>query len=124
LAPPLLNPGDFGSVDFIATNRPENRPSVRIRGINTFHNLTGGAYDSYSTTFPAMLFVVGVAFAAMPLWVQLTVKDEYRELFKPRADWSSFAFLVLGLMVMLCAIKMFRSAVYGLRHGAGVLYEC
>lgn len=62
-----------------------------------------------------MLFVVGVAFAAMPLWVQLTVKDEYRELFKPRADWSSFAFLVLGLMVMLCAIKMFRSAA-GLRR--------
>ena len=109
IAPLLLNPGDFGSVDFITTNRPETRIGVRIRGINAFHPLTGGIYDSYPTTFPATLFIVGIVVASMPWWGRLLVKDEYRELFKPRADWSSFMFLIFGLIVMLVAVKMYRS---------------
>ena len=109
IAPLLLNPGDFGSVDFIATNRPETRIGVRIRGINAFFPLTGGVYDSYPTTFPLMFFIVGMGIATIPWWGQYTIRDEYRHLFQPRADWSSFIFLFFGLIVMLAAIKIFRS---------------
>lgn len=109
VAPLLLNSGDFASVDFIATNRPQIWKGGRIKGVKTFGVLAGGAYDWSSMISPCMFLVTGLLIATMPWWIPLTVRSEYAHLFQTRADWMTYSYALLGIGIMYGGVKMFRS---------------
>ncbi len=111
VAPLLLNPGDFASVDFILTNRPKIRSGGRIKGIKSFGALAGGTYDWNSMLIPCMFILFGLLVTTMPWWVFLMVRSEYEHLFR-KLHWMNYSQVVLGLGVMYGGLKMFRSWAY------------
>ena len=109
VAPLLLNPGDFASIDFIATNQPQLRKGGRIKGVKAFGALKGGAYDRSFMTEPFLFVFAGLVIATMPWWTPLAVRSEYANSFQPKADGWTFGFFFFGLAVAFVGIKMFRS---------------
>lgn len=108
IEPLLLNPGDFGSIDFIATDSPEITESGRIRGIKGFASLMYGTLDRFTVTFPWTLVCAGILVAAMPWFVSPKLPDG-TSMPPDEAGWFHLATALLGLLVAGGGISLFQS---------------